>query len=153
MSAWIVSKAHIDALVQASIENGLIPLDRECADLLGVLLWEENRYSVAVRYPGDADGEWPGPIGLTIAEIHGYRFEGVEAPMDSSIILTLADCWEYQCAEFRGWDERPGAERVRRLRAAIGDGVQASKDVRHWGIDDIREAVYQFCAPVTPGPR
>ena len=48
MSAWIVSKGHIDVLVNGLLQHGLIS-PKEIAQT-GQLLWRENHLSVNDRY-------------------------------------------------------------------------------------------------------
>src|SRR5437763_14932954 len=65
MSAFIVSKSHIDALVTLALHgpsdrgprypgDGWGLANRYQPDALGRLLWGENRASVCYRYPQDA---------------------------------------------------------------------------------------------------
>jgi hypothetical protein len=122
MSAFIVSKQHIDAIVSAATskwgqfsyyhDGSRRAFDRNQA---GAMLWEECRKSVAHRYPGDGDGNWPGPSGLTQAEIAGYRYtEPVKVfPLVAS--LALIDSYEYQACEHDEWD----ASEARSLCGAI----------------------------------
>lgn len=142
MSAWIVSQGHIDVLVQGLIAEGIIT-PRE-ANAWGRRLWEENRHSVAIRYPADADGEWPGPIGLTRAEIAGYLFRGVEAPLADGAVLAAIHCLEYQCAEWAGYEDEPGIVAVEILRRRIEDRHPAGWEGWRewpWGFEDVTEAI------------
>lgn len=57
MSAWIVSKAHIDVLVAGLIEAGgyrhretWVPVTEENASEVGLMLWRENHKSINYRY-------------------------------------------------------------------------------------------------------
>lgn len=138
MSAWIVSKGHVDALVQQMIVDGLITLDQ--ADATGKMLWDENHYGVNVRYRGHE----PTP---------DYKFEGVEARLDDIVILAQIHCLNYQCAEWQGYENQPGMQLIKRLRTRICDrhGVEPG-DVDSdyhlwrdapWGIDSIEEAIAQ----------
>lgn len=90
MSAWIVSKEHIDLIVSEGIrlearrvyigEDGAYEVERltyDNADEVGRVLWSECQRSVAYRYPNDKDGKWPGPTGLTLDEINAYTWEAV----------------------------------------------------------------------------
>lgn len=117
MSAWIVSKAHIDALVQEMIAREMI--EPNAARVVGYELWEENRRSVAARYPGDGDGEWPGPIGLKIADIAGYQFEGIEAPLHPDAMVHAVHCYNYQSCEHPGWDNSLACRWMEELEASI----------------------------------
>lgn len=134
MSAWIVSKGHVDAIVQQLIVDGLITLDQ--ADATGRMLWDENHYSISVRYGEDA-------------QTPDYKFEGVEAPLSDGVILACIHCLDSQCAEWQGYDQTPGMKLIERLRRVIcqrhgitdpdNDGPLWAD--APWGIDSIEEAI------------
>jgi len=86
VSAWIVSKAHIDVLVQAGITHGLVLLSPGTPDAVGTMLWTENHASVNYRYSERT-------------EVPEYRFEGVEAPLDDLVVVKATFCYEYQACE------------------------------------------------------
>ena len=106
MSAWIVSKQHIDALVTAGLPapgetiaavtwgdgNGAEArksLRKENADEIGRMLWQENHQSINYRYK---DGGPVDPLYAFQAESH--------VPLT---VLKLLDCYEYQSCEHPGW--------------------------------------------------
>lgn len=112
MSAFIVGKTHIDALVSAGEgrdsvrwwhENNSHQLTRDQRDAVGRMLWLENQRSVAYHYPNDGDGDWPGPTGLTLATIEGYIFTRSRAGLDLAGMLKQIDAYEYQSSEHPGW--------------------------------------------------
>lgn len=74
MSAWIVSKEHIDVLVQALAE-GEIVVDIEPSEI-GRILWRENLYSIWARYPDtkENDADYPGPIDFSAADVENYVY-------------------------------------------------------------------------------
>lgn len=167
MSAWIVSKPHIDALVQSLIVEGFVPASEATAT--GRMLWEECRRSVAHRYPNDADGEWPGPVDFTTQSITDYRFEGVEAPLDDAVIAKNIDCYEYQsCEHGDEWRASEAKRLTHALALKIAErhgageqfnddgtayvdgwyrapeppvGTTFTPDDLPWGLDDIMQAV------------
>lgn len=100
MSSWIVSKGHIDAIVQLALTEKLIPFDQ--ADAVGALLWIENRTSVNCRY-SEAEG------------LPDYRFRGVEAPLDDAIMLRQVGCYAYQSCDHPTWDQSGPAQLTLRL--------------------------------------
>lgn len=129
MSAWIVTKAHIDCIVQQAIVEGLVSAGE--ATKVGRELWQENHDSVNYRYSESQ----PCPA---------YRFEGIEAPLDPVIVLKQVDCYDYQSCEHPGWD----SSEARRLINALRDRLEAKgADWHHlspaaaWGIDSLLEAV------------
>jgi hypothetical protein len=90
MSAWIVTKDHIDVLVQAIIVEHGGNFDTT-ADNLGQMLWNENHESVNARYREDT-------------ETLGYAFVGMEAPLDPVVVLKAINCYDYQSCEHDGWE-------------------------------------------------
>jgi hypothetical protein len=145
MSAWIVSKPHIDALVQEMIARDLIRLDQ--ADATGRELWEECRRSVAYRYPNDTgDNDRPGPVGLTDERMAQYEFEGVEAPLHPEAIAYACNCYEYQSCEHPGWEGSRANALTSDLHMAccltLGvDNVRPPYERWPWGIDDINDVI------------
>ena len=127
MSAFIVSKAHIDALVQAGLTSGYgstlrwrhegheRKLSPDTADVVGAMLWAENVRSVEHRYEHVAAGELPGTY-VTEAPVEGvepvelpewiqsYQFARVRR-LEPVEILKAIDCYEYQSCEHEEWDE------------------------------------------------
>lgn len=111
MSAWIVSKNHIDVLITAALAWELVV--QEQADEKGRMLWEECRISVAYLYPDEKEGEWPGPWnldesrpgpkGLTRADIQAYAFTPIEGMVDPEVVHYAARSLRYQSCEHPGW--------------------------------------------------
>lgn len=73
---FIQSKTHIDHLVTALIHAELIT---STPDETGRMLWRENLTSLAYRYPGDQDGQRPGPAGFRDADVESYTW--TETPL------------------------------------------------------------------------
>lgn len=135
MSAWIVTKGHIDCLVQAMIVEGIVPMAD--ATSTGKLLWDENHRSVNCRY--DESESTP-----------DYVFEGVEAPLDDLVVWRQLDCYDYQTCEHAEWHDPTNPARALhdRLEAIYRAryGSESSYDVTvvgelPWGIDTIEQAV------------
>jgi hypothetical protein len=140
MSAFLLPKAHYDALVQAAVQYGLCRLDD--ADDLGRTLVRETYVSLAARY-GD-------PIPETI----DYRFEGVEAPLDPYVLVAAARSYRYQSCEHRGYVDSDAETLVDLLLTALAVDLRENYDepTAGWGdfigdaetgwvIDDLNEAV------------
>lgn len=122
MSAFLVGKVHIDALLTAALGNGARDdalywwtpekggrrVDHETVDAVGAMLVAENVKSVTARYsdiPDDLDGA-PGPIdnGFAVAAMKGeYRFERTRE-FSTGELLAAISCYEYQSCEHDGWD-------------------------------------------------
>lgn len=122
MSAWIVSKRHIDLLVSAAIAHKLI--DREDADETGRMLWRECLTSVAYRYPNDADGERPGPVAFRDADVDAYTWEPY-AVEDPYLVLKQAHCYDYQSCEHPGYADSSASN----LMDALCEAIDASADL------------------------
>ncbi len=88
MSAWRVSQTHIDALITAGLEYGLIREGDSPAEL-GKLLWAENFHSVNCHY-----GE----------KKRTPSYEHNPAPYPPAMVLKSIHCYEYQSCESRRWD-------------------------------------------------
>lgn len=121
MSAFVVTKQHIDAMVTGGLprpgDTGWIrwsdPVDperihvlnRDTADRAGALLWQENRVSVNHRYH---DGD---EIDVLYA-FHRYGQNPV-------VVLKLIDCYEYQSCEHPGWKESQAKRLCDQLRKQV----------------------------------
>lgn len=90
MSAWLVSKAHIDVLVHAlgvreMFPNGMSP------DQVGQMLWDENVKSLDYRY----EGRHP-----ELLEGHGrYQYSPPVEEWSPGMVLAEAGCYDYQACE------------------------------------------------------
>lgn len=157
MSAWLVSKAHIDVLVEALVNEKLIPL--EDADTVGRMLWGENRASLLARYDDPFDRE----------ANDAYTFDGPWHPLDDAKVAAAITCLDYQACEpgDRGpipsgvaWGESPAFALLTALAKVIADRHgfhprelsswwHAERDRRGeealsngwWGIDNVDQAV------------
>lgn len=124
MSAWVPSKAHIDAMVTyainqpgtydphvyfyASREPGGEQEKFECspanAVTLGQLLVTDVVTGVSHRYPGDdvSKGELPGPIDAYY--VNPYTFTETRVLADGEMVAALR-AYRYQACEHAQWDE------------------------------------------------
>ena len=152
MSAWIVTRAHIDVLVLASVQFA-VPFDT--ADTAsprpvqptphqlaaaGSELWAENHRSVNHRY--DEHAEPP-----------AYPPPTAEVLLDPVAVVKAIDCYVYQSCEHPGWNGSRADRFCQRLRAAAMTGLPVAavgSDTGRpypegwqrppWGIDDITQA-------------
>ena len=114
MSAWVVSKAHIDALVSAAMQgrDGLRwrtgeinQTETDVGTEVGRMLWNENLQSIHYRYPDTRNGrDYPADNGFTADDVDTYRFKRSK-PMNAVIILKAISCYEYQSCEHPEWDK------------------------------------------------
>jgi len=149
MSAWIVSKEHIDYLVtqwlrgDASmyVGGGWEKFGPEDADDVGRDLWTANLESVAFRYPGDRSGDRPG-AGHSDEEIENYRHTTIYRLKGVSpgpfTLLKAVNCYRYQSCEHPGWkgsraDQLSNAIREKAIHL-IGDESEEYQRAP-WGID------------------
>lgn len=114
MSAFVVTRAHIDALVTAAVfgvvECRLIdgfhspyfqgsPLGVAKVHILGERLWRENVISVRHRYPGDR----------SLDVEYFYTFPTKDSSFNPPAlrpvveVLKLIECYMYQSSEHEGW--------------------------------------------------
>jgi hypothetical protein len=117
MSAWIVSKTHIDVMVCGIVDgtsDGVLePQDRRIKlpdlhagvglcdkDVLGQMLVNECVASVSYRYPNDKPGELPGPNDQYY--LQPYRFTGNYRPTAAELAKAIS-CYDYQSCEHPGW--------------------------------------------------
>ena len=130
MSAFMVDKVHIDALVTAAME--LVPgehdsglrwyvddaskpggyelkelhlLDSTRASEVGQMLWAENLASIHARYPDteETDSNYPGPADFESSEVARYVWQSVPGIIDPLAVIDALSCYEYQSCEHEGW--------------------------------------------------
>lgn len=119
MSAFIVTKKHIDYLVTAALSakymTGIEPNE------FGALLWTENHKSVNARYNEESAAE-------------PYRFTRSPGKVDPVKALKAIHCLQYQSCEHEGWKQ---SEACKRLEQLEGEMISAlpGYDEAPWGID------------------
>jgi len=128
MSAYIVGREHVDALVATAIfgpegTGTTLPapvahywycvndpdtgdrLNEQDADRIGVELWTENLRSIHHRYPDTLEGgEYPGPLDFTPSQAHEYVFPVTTRPLTAVEAIKAAHCLDYQSCEHDGWE-------------------------------------------------
>lgn len=136
MSAFIVGKDHIDALVTLALSNTghtgpmcwyfdnptrVGQAEYTNAAEVGRMLWAENVRSVQGRYPDTVEGgTYPGPNGFSAAEIFAYRWRRTE-PLSPVVGLKLIACFEYQSCETEGWTRSEAHAFCQALRLKLID--------------------------------
>lgn len=125
MSAWIVSKKHIDYIVTAIIQA---ELSTKTPDEIGRMLWRECLASVAYRYPDDGDGERPGPADFCDSDVDTYTWDETPALTAGALMKTLG-CYRYQSCEHPGWDDSKSCL----LTGKLYDGSIEYDDEAPWG--------------------
>jgi hypothetical protein len=139
MSAWIVSKTHIDALVTAGVDRALDypgPFDRglpiaNMTDTAGMDLWRENYISVNHRYDRSD----------TVPQYH----LGEPVRLPAIWLQKLIHCYEYQSCEHPGWEQSHAFAYCSLLARTLGDEFvqthteaefEAEYERAPWGIGD-----------------
>jgi hypothetical protein len=150
VSAWVVTRAHIDVLVLASVQFAVpfhdtdparpVRLSPQQLAAVGGELWAENHRSVNHRY--DERTEPP-----------AYPPPTAEVLLDPVAVVKAIDCYVYQSGEHPGWNGSRAQRFCQRLRVAVLSGLPlepwtpgftGSYPVgwAHvpWGIDDLAQA-------------
>ncbi len=117
MSAWIVSRKHIDYIVTAIIAA---ELTSKTPDDLGRMLWRECLISVACRYPDDEDGDRPGPADFRDSDVITYTWTETPILAGGALAKTLG-CYHYQSCEHPGWENSEANGLVTKLTDSLGD--------------------------------
>ena len=133
MSANILNKRHIDALVTAALAyapsrqiswffNGEVKkITRQTASEVGQILIDENYRSINYRYQENRKAD-------------RYTFEPFEATRDNPICLDAAqvfsalDCYEYQSSETPDFYESEAYEICRAIRKAEGTKLKGYEE-------------------------
>lgn len=115
MSAYIINRPHIVALVQAARHYGLIADDAQAAAEAGKILWQTNIASVAFRYPNCAN--LPGPVGEDF-QLTAEDFAAVPREPDPSAVLRNLATYDYQSCERPDWAQSQAFAFCEALRAA-----------------------------------
>ncbi len=125
MSAYMVSKRHIDYLVTAALaaEFATDP------DETGRMLWRECLNSLKFRYPGDGDGERPGPAEFRDGDVDTYTFRAASAPTPVAL-HSLIRCYTYQSCEHPGWGDSLACMLTEALDEPMKD---MESDTAWWG--------------------
>ena len=127
MSAFLVSKKHIDVLVYArSIPNFWNLPEGEITDTqLGHMLWNENMLSLLSRYGTEIDEEL----------IRSYSYtKPIPITMPIINILKSISCYEYQSCEHKNWKRSPSYRYCRTVSEALVGHLPGYEDAP-WGID------------------
>jgi hypothetical protein len=116
MSAWIVSKLHIDYLVTALVRA---ELTTDTPDETGRMLWRECLASVASRYPADGDGDRPGPVDFRDSDVDTYTWAETPQLSPGGLDKTLG-CYMYQSCEHPGWEQSQAYALTAKLKDSLG---------------------------------
>ena len=124
MSAWIVSDAHIDALITYAHSGGYDRVNRpETETELGQILVNENYRSVNARYRNE------------YGEPHRYTFKPyIDKPLKPVVVIKLCNCFDYQACETDDYPKTPAAHIVESIRDRAISNLPGYDDAP-WGLD------------------
>jgi hypothetical protein len=126
---FIVSDRHIDHLVTAIVRAELLAMT---PDEIGRMLWNENLESAKYRYPGDTDGNRPGPIDFRDRDVETYTWQETAELPPERLHATLAG-YQYQACEHPGWAESEAYQVTAKLRQPLKDaGVVMDDEGWDW---------------------
>lgn len=111
MSAWMVSKNHIDVLVEGAIRLGLVaPAD---ATKTGRMLWRANRKSIRARYGAsryDTPETYDNPT---------YFYAEPREPLSDLSLYVQVCCYDYQTCEYDSYPRSPARKLVAKMERAL----------------------------------
>ena len=131
MSAYIVTKQHIDAIVTAYLHSQHFDTQRTSDEnnRIGQMLWDENHNSVNYRY-----GESTPTPTYTFEPCSSYKSEeGSTVKLDTVAICKLIDCYEYQSCERKEWASTKACDFCHALRKRLIAKMDGYEDAP-WGI-------------------
>ena len=166
MSAYLVSRATIDALVAGakaqgpgtyfwyageaalSCEFANFASDDEAddnqrfnEDTLGRMLWTENLISINARYPDTVDHPEAVPGSLEGDDVAGYTYgPGIKVVnLDPLGVLGVIRGYQYQACEHQGWRNSIAKAFVNDLEARIVRKLIDLSGANPWTIDSLKE--------------
>ena len=132
MSAFIVQPEHAGLLAVWATQNNSALRELEkgepllTAQAVAQELIVENIKSVAYRYPGDTDGNRPGPCLRDVQIVEAaalwaghYQQEGLPENVAPLTIAKLADCLEYQSCEHEGFKTSLAQRQINEIRSRV----------------------------------
>lgn len=129
MSAWTVAQGHIDVLVNALFEYGVVDPSTNGREL-GQELWHENHLSINHLYSEST----PTP---------DYVLTTTEAPLMPDAIFEAVSCFVYQSCEHPEWKDSRSLKLMIGLKAAAEGRGGTSHGAREypWGFTSLDQAI------------
>lgn len=149
MSAWVVSHAHIDAILTWAVDKRVYiflasehgrysQVTERNADEIGRILLTENVRSVEHRYPSDEPDNLPGTIGETVKGYSYLRWWPFKTRALTPVeVMKAIDCLEYQSNEHDEWEESQAHRICQDIRSAAVSALPGW-DKAPWGFDRSR---------------
>lgn len=130
MSAWLVSKQHIDQLVYGAIRLGLVSPTE--ATKVGRMLWRANKKSIRARYGAsryDTPETYDQPT---------YWYAEPGKPVEDASLFKQVNCYDYQTCEYDAYERSPAKALIRRMERALeAKGItrfSPGYDEAPWGV-------------------
>jgi hypothetical protein len=119
MSAWIVSKRHINALVHGLTKRELV--SGYTPSEIGRILWLENVKSIHARYPDTAetDRNYPGPNGFRKSRAEKFTYSIEREPVSINTLLMNVNCYDYQTCEHDGYESSLAHSWIAELKKSL----------------------------------
>jgi hypothetical protein len=145
MSAWTVSKVHIDVLVRGLIENGgyehrgaHVPVTVDNASEVGQMLWRENFRSVNYRYnerKSTPPYSYQTPEQFIITSHHrgDTRYLELQQYLNPGLLAKQLHCYNYQSCEHEVYSKSRARSVVLSLGYAVSSSVEGY-DAAEWGV-------------------
>lgn len=141
MSVFIVSKAHIDLLVDLAMRG---PRDvdhsenwdgtRMDLDQLGRMLWEENLRGVLAQYPRMEDDE---PARTAIAN---YKFATPPYRLNVVEAIKAVHCLQYQSAGIGNYDDTPAGSWASEMLYVLAGHIPGYEEALwHWSEEAVEQ--------------
>ena len=148
MSAFMVGKEHVDAIVAVAMwgprnfrasnwhrvyfgnGNGR-RVEEFNLDEIGDMLIRENLSSIHGRYPDTETNpaETPGPIAQYWHEPYKFPFTSKPSNMpDVAAAFKLLACYEYQSCEHREWATSDAYDLILQMRKSLGSCIPGYED-------------------------
>lgn len=150
MSAFVVNKSHINAMLQAGMAVTYEPfswwhdgkrhiLDGSTIDEVGQMLLDECVKSVCYRYDDDSMTDLPG---RTNAEwLLPFKYKHIQTRPSPLEALKIISCYEYQTCEHDEWETSEAKAFCSALRHCTINRLPGYGDAAGWEWED--EAYYQ----------
>jgi hypothetical protein len=159
MSAWVVSKVHIDLMVSLGLHGirgtevnpdnawsfywfhgkSSKRVEDVGADAVGEMLLSENLASVGYRYSEDPlTGDLPGPINAYWGV--PYTFTDPKYQLTLAEAAHLIACYEYQSCEREEWEASEAHDYCRALKEMLLDRLPGDGGPWGWDQSDLDKA-------------
>jgi hypothetical protein len=133
MSAFMVGREHIWAIINAHYDYGYDGFDYDAAAKLGQMLWDENKRSVQYRYPDCEGNDLPGPVDCDF--VYGKHEIGMGKRAYTPVeILKACQCLNYQSCEHPAWEESQAYRLLESVKSYAIGKLPGYKEAP-WSID------------------